>query len=1013
MNKTAPKQLDFQSMIMNLHHYWASQGCLIWQPYYSQVGAGTMNPATFLRALGPEPWNVGYVEPSVRPDDGRYGDNPYRLQQHYQYQVILKPDPGNSQELYLRSLEVLGIDPAQHDIRFVEDNWESPALGSWGLGWEVWLDGQEITQFTYFQQGGGFALDPVSVEITYGLERIAMPLQRVRNYKKIQWAPGIEYGDINYQGEREHSTYYFETADVDNVHKQYELFLAEAKRCLEAGLVLPAHDYILKCSHAFNVLDTRGAIGITERQTFFRQMRELSRKNAEAYLNQRQALEYPLLDPSAVSAGSVAAAGKVSLPELTAGRHDLLVEIGTEELPAGDLSAAISQLEQALPTRLNEARLEHEGISVLGTPRRLVMIMRGLSDHQPDQDVEIKGPPASRAFKPDGTPTPAGEGFARSKGVDVSSLTVKDIDGGQYVMLSVHEKGKSAVQVLMELLPEMIGSLRFDKSMRWNETGVAFSRPIRWLVGLIGGQPLPFSYAGLTAGNLTRGLRFHASDSAETLEELTRGIAISDIDDYLAKMRQEGILIDPVERRAEIVRQIDSLTAGKNASALVSESLLDEVVNLIEAPTAFEGHFEPAYLSLPREVLISVMQKHQRYFPVADADGNLLPRYIGVRNGGSDHLDVVVDGNNLVLGARYADAAFFIEDDSRQKLEDFLPRLDTLVFQSKLGSMLDKTNRIVTLTGKLAPALGLNQSDTQVATRAALLSKADMATKMVVEMTSVQGIMGKFYAAKSGEQPQVAEAIAEHLLPRAAGDGLPAGMPGTVVGLADRFDSLAGLFAVGMAPTGTKDPYALRRTAIGLLQILLDKNIHFDITSGLAAAAESLPIAAESKSLDECFAFVSGRLRNLLVESGYRYDIVDAVLARQAGNPAAALADVQALSRAVDQDGWTPMLQAYSRCVRITREIRQPDPVVPQSLREPAEQALFEALQVSSSSDTIHTISEFTARFEPLIPVITRFFEEVMVMSDDPIERNNRLALLVQVAEMPARVADFSVMEGF
>ncbi len=287
--------LNFQSIILNLQRYWSEQGCLIWQPYYSQVGAGTMNPATYLRVLGPEPWNVGYVEPSVRPDDGRYGENPNRLQQHYQFQVILKPDPGNPQELYLHSLEALGIDPRQHDIRFVEDNWESPALGAWGLGWEVWLDGQEITQFTYFQQAGGMVLEPVSVEITYGLERIAMALQGVRHFRSLRWNEERSYGDVNFQGEQEHSKYYFEIAGVDRVRQMYNLFEAEAETALQNGLVLPAHDYILKCSHTFNILDVRGAVGVTERQALFARMRDLSRRVAEAYVDQRQKLGFPWL----------------------------------------------------------------------------------------------------------------------------------------------------------------------------------------------------------------------------------------------------------------------------------------------------------------------------------------------------------------------------------------------------------------------------------------------------------------------------------------------------------------------------------------------------------------------------------------------------------------------------------------------------------------------------------------------------------------------------------------------
>ena len=309
------QSLDFQSIIMKLQQFWADQGCLIWQPYYSQVGAGTMNPATFLRVLGPEPWNVAYVEPSVRPDDGRYGENPNRLQQHYQFQVILKPDPGNPQEIYLKSLEAIGIDPRQHDIRFVEDNWESPALGAWGLGWEVWLDGQEITQFTYFQQAGGQVLEPVSVEITYGLDRIAIALQKVRSFRDIQWSSTRTAGDVNLMGEQEHSKYYFELADVDRLREMFKLFEQEANAALDAGLVLPAHDYILKCSHTFNILDTRGAIGVTERQAFFGRMRDLARRTAELYIAQRQDQEFPWLNDGKKAGENPAVTGKMDVFE--------------------------------------------------------------------------------------------------------------------------------------------------------------------------------------------------------------------------------------------------------------------------------------------------------------------------------------------------------------------------------------------------------------------------------------------------------------------------------------------------------------------------------------------------------------------------------------------------------------------------------------------------------------------------------------------------------------------------
>ncbi|HKJ28350.1 MAG TPA: glycine--tRNA ligase subunit alpha, partial [Anaerolineales bacterium] len=394
------KPLNFQQMILALHHYWAEHDCLIWHPYYSQVGAGTNNPSTFLRVLGPEPFNVGYVEPSVRPDDGRYGDNPNRLQMFYQYQVILKPDPGNPQELYLGSLEAVGINPHEHDIRFVEDNWESPAIGAWGLGWEVWLDGLEITQFTYFQQAGQQNLDPVSVEITYGLDRIAAPLQGVSHFKDIQWDERRTFGDMNMQGEQEQSKYYFEIADVERTRKIYELTRQEMISALDAGLVLPAYDCQLRLSHLFNILDTRGAIGVTERQQSFKDLRSLAGRVAELYLETRQQQEYPWLEDSADTTAPSTASGKADAVTITGPEkpNPFLLEIGTEELPPADLNEYLRQLEDQISALLEELNLNHGAVMVMGTPRRLLVYVECLEQQQSDRTEVVKGPPASRAF---------------------------------------------------------------------------------------------------------------------------------------------------------------------------------------------------------------------------------------------------------------------------------------------------------------------------------------------------------------------------------------------------------------------------------------------------------------------------------------------------------------------------------------------------------------------------------------------------------------------------------------
>jgi glycyl-tRNA synthetase len=664
------KPLNFQSIMMALQEFWADHGCLIWQPYYAQIGAGTMNPATSLRVLGPEPWNVGYVEPSIRPDDGRYGENPNRMQMHYQFQVILKPDPGNPQEIYLRSLESLGIDPRRHDIRFVEDNWEQPALGAWGLGWEVWLDGQEITQFTYFQQSGGVTLDPVSVEITYGLDRIAIALQRVNGFHDIRWNEVLTCGDVNLQAEQEHSKYYFETAEVNRLRQMYELFESESETALANNLVLPAYDYLLKCSHTFNVLDTRGAIGVTERQAYFRRMRNLSRKMAEAYLEQRQRQEYPWIDrigPVVVTGlETKQAEGAQTAASPPGSAAPFLLEIGTEELPAGDLDYALEQLRSRVPEMLNELRLTHGEIRVFGTPRRLVVLVEDLSPSQADLEELVKGPPADRAYDSLGQPTRAAEGFARGKGISLEDLVVQELDGGRYVVAVVRQPGKEASKILSDALPNLIAGVRFDKPMRWNSSNVVFSRPIRWLLALHGKHVVQFEYASLKSGNTTRGLRF--------IQPVV--FPVDSTQSYFEAMNELGIILDIDKRSQEIKTQVNALASQVGCEVSEDAALLSEVANLVEAPQTLRGSFDPAHLNLPREVLISVMKKHQRYFPV-EKDGELQPYFIAVTNKSSEldddsepmqSVELIVEGNEHVIRARFVDAAYFVKDDQKQPI---------------------------------------------------------------------------------------------------------------------------------------------------------------------------------------------------------------------------------------------------------------------------------------------------------------------------------------------------------
>jgi len=1030
-------RLTFQDAVHRLERYWAAQGCVIWQPYNVEVGAGTMNPATFLHVLGPEPWNVSYVEPSIRPDDARYGENPNRMGRHHQLQVILKPDPGNPQELYLASLAAIGIDLGRHDVRFVEDNWESPALGAWGLGWEVWLDGLEITQFTYFQQAGSVDLDPVSVEITYGLDRILMALQDARHFKDLLWNERVTFGDVLLAGEVQTSRYWFDLADAGRLRQMYDLFEAEAELALDHGLVRPAHDYVLKCSHVFNVLDARGTVGVTERARFFARMRKLSRRVAEAYIEERREREFPLGDDPAArtwvagssdgspdnvvatpgvgttmtGAGTATSAVPV-LPEvatapeggsLPSAPADFVLEVGTEELPVGDLDGALAALAARVPALLDELRLAHAGVTVAGTPRRLAIQVAGLAPRQAARETQVVGPPLRAAYGADGRPTKAAEGFARSAGVTVAELTTVEQKGEARIAATRREAGRAAGEALAEHVPGLLAGLPFARVMRWNASGAAFSRPVRWLVALHGQAVVPILFAGLAAGRATRGLR-----------PVAPPLPIAAAEDYRKVMRTHGIQIDPADRRAEVGRQVAALAEGAGGRAPDDPDLVREVANLVEQPYAIVGAFDDAFLSLPDAVLVTVMKKHQRYFPVIGPDGRLRPRFVAVAARAGVDADAVRHGNAAVLRARFADAAYFWKQDTRKPLEAYTEALAGLTFQAELGSMRDKVDRLERLVPLLAGRLGLSPAETDDARRAAVLSKSDLATAMVVDFTSLQGVMGRAYARLAGEPEAVAEALYEQYLPRGAGDGAPSTGPGTALALADRLDSLVGLFAAGLRPKGTSDPYALRRAAQGTVAILVERGLPLDLRAAVDDAAAGLPIAAAGETKADVLDFLRRRLEGQLREAGHAADAVGTVLATQSHDPARAAQLVATLEAHVARPDWAATLTAYARCARIVRGRDDAAMTIdPDRFTEPAEQVLFDAIEAATERLDPGDLNAVLNVLAALAPAINAFFDAVLVIADDPAVRANRLALVGRVAALPAAVADLGRMEGF
>ena len=1008
---------SFQGALRNLGEYWASSGCVHWLPHNSEVGAGTMNPGTFLRALGPEPWAAAYAEPSVRPDDSRYGENPNRVQRHTQFQVLLKPAPAGVQELYLGSLEALGVDTSAHDVRFVEDNWESPVLGAWGLGWEVWLDGMEVSQFTYFQQVGSLRCDPVAVEITYGLERILMALQGARHFRDIRYgdgASGPTYGELFLQNEYEMSCYHLDAADVGRQGQLFDLHEAEARALLDRRLPLPAYDHVLKTSHAFNVLDARGAVGVAERAEYFKRMRNMARECAQLWVERREELGFPLCQVP----GGAGAASSGAEPTDPAGTHaaappptsprKFVLEIGTEELPPDEVDSAVAQLERAVPALLEEARLAAAGVAVCGTPRRLVVEVEGLAAAQEDLEERLRGPPAKVAFGDDGEPTKALLGFCKKNGVEAASVeVVPDAKGVEYCWATAHQAGEPAGAVLAERLEGLVAGLDFRKSMRWIDAESTFSRPVRWLLALHGDAVVPFVCMGLASGRASQGLRDGPAAPA---------VEVGSAEGYRGDVETAGVVLQGEARRRSIWASAQELAGG--VGGVVPEAfrsgLLDEVANLVEAPTPLRGEFSGEFLKLPRELLEMVMRKHQRYFPVEDpATGELLPHFVTVANGAVD-AELVRIGNESVLRARFEDAVFFYEADCKSRLEDFVPKLEGTVFQKELGTMLDKTRRVEQLVGPLAGEMGL-EGATADAAEAASLARADLASATVMEMTALAGFMGRHYALKDGLRSGVAEAIFEAVLPRQAGDAVAASPAGVVVSVADKIDSIVGLAAAGCLPKATADPFGLRRIAYGLLQTLISNDAELDLSRAVATAAALQPVDVDAEQQAAVLDFVGRRLEQLLADRGYGVEGVRAVLAEQGGNPALAARSAAEVSALLDSELLQTTMAAYARPTRLARgKEAGADTVREELFEQEEERALWRACcAVRGELEGAQTVQDFLERSEPLHAPIAAFFDNVFVMAEDEAVRANRLALVRTVAALPRGFVDFSLLPGF
>jgi glycyl-tRNA synthetase len=1003
--------LTLQQIINRLSDFWAEKGCVLHQGYDLEVGAGTFNPATFLRCLGPEPYKTAYVEPTRRPQDGRYGENPNRVQCFHQYQVIMKPSPPDIQQACLKSIEALGYRLSEHDIRFVGSDWEGPTLGAWGLGWEMWIDGMEVLQFTYFQAVGSLPLNPIAVELTYGLERLAMYIQNVDNIFDVKWNDELTMRDIAHRSEVEWSTYNFTEATTAMWLRHFDDFEKEAKSLIALHLPIPAYDFVLKASHAFNILDARGVISVTERTGYIARIRDLARLIAMEYLTQREKLGFPLLRPQRESIPQK----PVPFPAVSfdpAKKRDFLFEIGSEELPETFVPIGCQNLKKALENLLSAHELSYERIEVYGTPRRLAALVSGLTEGTTTKTVEKRGPAIASAFDADGKPTPQGAGFFKSLGHDpaplasvqankVKGLEVRTLKEVPYLFANVTTTGQSTFRLLAEHLPSLILNLDFPKKMRWGSLDISYARPLQWIAALFGDEVVPFQVGDITTDRLSRG---HAQRDPTSFP-------IPSPSKYLETLKQHHVLASIEERKQSILEQLKTLEGQMKGQALEQKRVLAQVLHLVEWPQLTYASFDAHFLKAPSEVLISEMVEHQKYFPVADDKGQL--KNLFVITADNTPSDAIRQGNQKVLSARLSDGVFLYEQDLKVPLESFNEKLKVMTFQKELGSMLDKVMRLTAHVQVLNEHLSL--ANQKKLLRAALLSKADLCSALVGEFPDLQGTAGKTYALAQKEDPEVASALEEQWMPKGENTPLPHTPTGIILSLADKIDNLLGYYSAGLKPTSSSDPYALRRQTLGLLKILITGKHTLNLKKLFEACSTAFAKKISPDIIDEILQFITNRAKSLFEEEGFKKDEIEASLQGLCIDPYDQFCKVRALHQfRTSNDAFAHLYEVYKRA---KGQLTKPSDTAfnPSLAHEPAERALLTALNTLEKhwKDTLLD-RDYVKAFQLLAtlqPPLAQLFDTVKILDDNPDLRANRIALLQKVFTLFQDLLDFSKIQ--
>ena len=679
----------------------------------------------------------------------------------------------------------------------------------------------------------------------------------------------------------------------------------------------------------------------------------------------------------------------------------LLLEIGVEELPSRFGQTTLDQIENNLSKLLKEERINFDNIEKYATPRRLTFVIKNLADKATDLEEEVKGPAKKIAVDADGNFTKPALGFMKSKGLDPENVYFKQLGNAEYLFGTIKQEGKHTSEVLKNIVPEAIKNVTFPKAMRWGGKNMRFARPIRWMVALLNNEVLDIDLEGIKSSNITRGHRFLGEKEFE----------VNSVEEYFEKLDKNFVVLDQHKRKEMIRKQAIEVAKSLGGEVELDEDLLEEITFLVEYPTAFYGEFDEEYVKLPKEVVTTPMKEHQRYFPVLK-DGKLLPNFIAVRNGDSNRIDLVKAGNEKVLRARLADALFFYHEDTKKPLESFVDKLQTVVFQAKLGTVYDKTLRIEKLSQVILNELNMTESKENTL-RAAKLCKADLVTNMVFEFTELQGIMGRDYAQVSGENEEVCQGIFEHYLPRFAGDILPETNTGIALSIADKLDSIAGFFAIGIKPSGSQDPYALRRQALGILSILLDRKLSVNLNNLINAALDNYSNLEFNKEevASQIVEFFVERVKNLFKDLGIRYDVIDAVLNNNLNDISDIHTRALELNRWLQKDELVEMLTAFNRVATLAEKATT-DIVKEDLLKEDAEIKLYNGFkEIKSNVESLlldKKYNEALDAFATLRPLVDNLFDNVMVMDKDEAIKENRLGLLKQIYSTMLTICDLS-----